>query len=147
MSACVRPALNEPSFFLYRALADLKAADNFLSALRADRDRFLTGGVEERSRSARELPSDSRSEVINLNNAMYSSGVSIMSRAKEYTSCTEDFALDKCGIDCGVSTSAVPIHFARDTLSGTVVQSKYLNEEIVSTDDSEVFQSCWWGFH
>ena len=83
MSAWVRPDRREPSFFLYRALASLNALDNFLSAARADRERFLTGvGEEPMSRSAREVPSDSRSEVMSRISDMYSSGVSIMLRSK-----------------------------------------------------------------
>jgi hypothetical protein len=82
MSPWVRPERKEPSFFLYRALACLNAIDNILSARRADRDRFLTGGVEVWSRTAREAPSDSRSEVMSRISDMYSSGVSIMLRSK-----------------------------------------------------------------
>ena len=138
MSACVRPARNDPSFFLYRALADLNAADNFLSEARADRDRFLTGGVGVRSRSAREEPSDSRSEVINLINAMYSSGVSIMSRAKEATSCTEDFALDKCSVSRCIGLGTVSPHATKNILSACVVLASNLDKEVVSCDQCNV---------
>ena len=64
-------------------MAILNALDNFLSDALADRERFLTGGWEESlSRSAREAPSDSRSEVMSRMSDMYSSGVSIMLRSK-----------------------------------------------------------------
>ena len=93
MSDCVRPVRREPSFFLYRELACANALDNFLSAALADRERRLTGLDVEAScsRSARLDPSDSRSEVISRINAMYSSGVSIMSLAKAIASSREYF--------------------------------------------------------
>ena len=82
MSAWVRPLRNAPDFKRYLAFASLNALDNFLSADRADRDLFLTGGDGVLSRSAREEPSDSRSEVMSRISDMYSSGVSIMLRSK-----------------------------------------------------------------
>jgi len=135
MSACVRPLRSEPSFFLYRALASLNALDNFLSEALADRDRFLTGGVGVRSRSAREEPSDSRSEVTNRINAMYSSGVSIMSRAKGLTSLAQEFGVDKSGVSCAVCFRTDNPKSAVATLGASVVGAFGLQEEVVCSQD------------
>jgi len=81
MSACVRPALREPSFLRYLEFASRRAADSFFLEERAFLETRFGFGASW-SLSAKEEPSLSRSLVISRINAMYSSGVNIMSLAK-----------------------------------------------------------------
>ena len=122
MSDCVRPERSDPSFLRYLALACANACDNFLSAARADRERRLTGFDVEASlsRSARLAPSDSRSEVISRNNAMYSSGVSIMSLAKGIPSSRENFGLNKSCVGACICTGTVAPQSTSDVLRNSV---------------------------
>ena len=142
MSPWVTPLRRSPLTLRSSAFAWARAWLIFLSEALAPRDRRRFGFDVSIANVA---PSDSFVESNKRRRSIYSSNVSIMLRsAKWLTSSTEQFRLDKGGVNRSVC-------FGTDTVDSNeaariihIVCAINVHKEVIGCDDADVFKGSGW---